>query len=165
MTLESMKITSPVGELTLVANDVGLVAVLWENERVSRVKLPALQLNPQHSVLRKSHQQLREYFAGERTDFDLPFDPIGTEFQKKVWQTLREIPYGETRSYGQIAQRLKRVTAARAVGMANGRNPLSIVVPCHRVIGACGKLTGFAGGLPAKRYLLTLEGIKLRSEI
>lgn len=106
--------------------------------------------------------QLQEYFAGARSTFDLPFDMRGTAFQKQVWEQLLAIPYGETRSYGDIARRLGKPAANRAVGAANGRNPLSIVVPCHRVIGASGTLTGFAGGLDAKRVLLELEGIQFK---
>lgn len=101
--------------------------------------------------------QLREFFAGERTSFDLTLDPAGTDFQRRVWQALREIPYGRTRSYAQLAAGIGSPTATRAVGAANGRNPIGIVVPCHRVIGADGSLTGFAGGLAAKRWLLDHE--------
>ena len=101
--------------------------------------------------------QLTEYFAGERTTFDLPLDPVGTEFQVAAWRALGEIPYGETRTYGEQAAGIGRPTAVRAIGAANGKNPLSIVLPCHRVVGADGSLTGFAGGLDAKRFLLTHE--------
>ena len=103
-------------------------------------------------------RQLNEYFAGERTAFDLPLDPQGTPFQCSVWRALRTIPYGETRSYGEIANSIGNPKAVRAVGAANGRNPIAIVVPCHRVIGSDGTLTGFGGGLPRKQYLLNLEG-------
>lgn len=108
-------------------------------------------------ILDRAAAQLGEYFAGERTTFDLELAPEGTEFQQKVWMLLRAIPFGETRSYGQLATKLKRPTASRAVGAANGRNPLGIIVPCHRVIGASGDLTGYAGGLPMKRWLLAHE--------
>jgi methylated-DNA-[protein]-cysteine S-methyltransferase len=101
--------------------------------------------------------QLREYFAGERREFSLPLAPRGTEFQRRVWLALREIPHGRTRSYGEIAETIGRPTASRAVGAANGRNPISIVVPCHRVIGASGDLTGYAGGMDRKRWLLNHE--------
>jgi methylated-DNA-[protein]-cysteine S-methyltransferase len=101
--------------------------------------------------------QLDEYFAGERTEFDLPLNPAGTPFQRRVWDALKTIPYGEIRSYGEIAEQIGRPGAARAVGLANGRNPISIVVPCHRVIGASGALTGYGGGLERKQYLLDLE--------
>jgi methylated-DNA-[protein]-cysteine S-methyltransferase len=102
-------------------------------------------------------RQLQEYFAGNRRDFDLPLDPVGTEFQQQVWHVLRTIPYGETISYGEQARRLGDVNKSRAVGAANGRNPISIIVPCHRVVGSTGKLTGFAGGLDTKAWLLQHE--------
>jgi methylated-DNA-[protein]-cysteine S-methyltransferase len=105
----------------------------------------------------ETRRQLEEYFAGERTSFDLPLDMHGHEFERRVWAALRQIPYGETVSYGEIAERIGAPGAARAVGLANGRNPVAIIVPCHRVIGANGKLTGFGGGLPMKRALLDLE--------
>ena len=110
------------------------------------------------SVLLAAEQQLKEYFAGTRHQFELELDFTGTEFQKQVWQALLTIPFGETRSYSQIAQQIGNPKAVRAVGAANGRNPISIIAPCHRVIGASGGLTGFAGGLEAKQYLLALEG-------
>jgi methylated-DNA-[protein]-cysteine S-methyltransferase len=106
-------------------------------------------------------RQLREYFAGKRTDFDLPLAPAGTVFQRAVWRRLQEIPYGETISYGELAQRIGNPKASRAVGAANGQNPIPIVIPCHRVIGANGKLTGFGGGLPTKEALLALEARQL----
>lgn len=152
---------SPVGTLTLVANPQGLAAILWPEERPGRVPLGDLAEAPDHPVLREAEAQLSAYFAGERTMFDLPLAPDGTDFQKQVWAELRAIPFGETRSYGQIARAIGRPAAVRAVGAANGRNPLSIVAPCHRVIGGDGRLTGFAGGLEAKRYLLAHEGLEL----
>jgi len=106
-------------------------------------------------------RQLREYFAGKRTEFDLPLSPKGTEFQRGVWRRLQEIPYGETISYGELAKRVGNPKASRAVGAANGQNPIPIVIPCHRVIGANGKLTGFGGGLPTKEKLLALEARQL----
>ncbi|MFS2110104.1 methylated-DNA--[protein]-cysteine S-methyltransferase [Sphingomonas sp. Sphisp140] len=157
MTLSIKTIASPVGELTLVASDKGLVAILWENDSPDRVKLGATQEDAAHPVLAAAETQLREYFAGTRTRFELPLDFRGTDFQKSVWAELLAIPFGETRSYGEIALKLGRPRASRAVGAANGRNPISIVAPCHRVIGSTGKLTGFAGGLAAKEYLLGLE--------
>jgi methylated-DNA-[protein]-cysteine S-methyltransferase len=113
---------------------------------------------PDNPILVRAVQQLQEYFAGTRNRFDLELDFAGTDFQKKVWQALLTIPFGETRSYSQIAEQIGNPSAVRAVGAANGKNPISIVAPCHRVIGASGKLTGFAGGLEAKERLLTLEG-------
>jgi methylated-DNA-[protein]-cysteine S-methyltransferase len=149
---------SPVGLLTLVARGDKLAAVLWQSERENRVRLGALREDNQHPLLLETERQLNQYFAGSRTRFDLPLDFQGTEFQQQVWQALLTIPFGETRSYGQIARELGNPKAMRAVGAANGRNPISIIAPCHRVIGATGTLTGFAGGLEAKAYLLTLEG-------
>lgn len=148
---------SPVGELTLVASEQGLRAVLWAEERVGRVMLPERRDDPAHAVLTQAMRQLSQYFAGERRVFDLPLDPVGTAFQKAVWTGLNAIPYGETRSYAALATAIGRPGASRAVGAANGRNPLSIVTPCHRVIGANGTLTGFAGGLAVKQWLLAHE--------
>ncbi|MGE8449904.1 MAG: methylated-DNA--[protein]-cysteine S-methyltransferase [Pseudomonadales bacterium] len=149
---------SPVGQLTLVARGTKLAAILWEHERQNRVRLGPLQESVDHPMLLEAERQLREYFAGSRERFELELDFVGTEFQCKVWQALLTIPFGETRSYSQIAQQIGNPKAVRAVGAANGRNPISIVAPCHRVIGASGSLTGFAGGLEAKQFLLALEG-------
>jgi methylated-DNA-[protein]-cysteine S-methyltransferase len=157
MSLFYRQMNSPVGLLKLVASDAGLVAVLWENDRPGRVVLAAMEEDAGHRVLVETERQLRDFFAGKRKEFELPLDMRGTEFQKSVWEQLLAIPFGETRSYGELAKHLGDVKAARAVGAANGRNPISIVVPCHRVIGASGKLTGFAGGLQAKAFLLELE--------
>jgi methylated-DNA-[protein]-cysteine S-methyltransferase len=154
---------SPVGILKLVASEKGLSAILWENDNPKRVRL--VRLSPliedqNHHLLLETERQLREYFAGQRLSFTVKLDPVGTKFQNKVWQALREIPFGQTRSYSEIAKSIGHRSARRAVGAANGRNPLSIVVPCHRAIGASGHLTGFAGGLETKEFLLTLEGAK-----
>lgn len=157
MTLNFTTTLSPVGTLTLVASDAGLVAILWENDRPGRVKLGAMAEAPDHPVLAETARQLRDYFDGRRTSFDLPLDFRGTDFQKRVWAALLTIPFGETRSYGAIARQIGRPNASRAVGAANGRNPISIVAPCHRVIGTNGALTGFAGGLAAKQLLLGIE--------
>ena len=154
----SKTMKSPVGELTLVASPAGLAAILWENDRPGRVKLNIVAQDADHPVLRETERQLREYFDGHRSRFDLPLDFAGTDFQKKVWAALLTIPFGETRSYGQIAAQIGSPRAVRAVGAANGRNPISIVAPCHRVIGSNGALTGFAGGLEAKETLLAIEG-------
>ncbi|KTS16874.1 methylated-DNA--protein-cysteine methyltransferase [Pantoea dispersa] len=150
-------ITTPVGELTLIATDRGLSAILWENEGAQRVPLKPIARNDQHPILCEAERQLRQYFAGERQQFDMPYDTVGTPFQKKVWQALLTIPFGETRSYLQIAEQIGNPKAVRAVGAANGKNPLSIMAPCHRVIGSNDKLTGFAGGLAVKAFLLELE--------
>jgi methylated-DNA-[protein]-cysteine S-methyltransferase len=148
---------SPVGRLTLVGSERGLAAVLWENDAPSRVRLGTMKEDARHPLLLQAQQQLEEYFAGKRRKFTVQLDPAGTEFQNKVWNALRTIPFGETRSYGDIADLIGSRKAVRAVGAANGKNPLSIIVPCHRVIGADGKLTGFAGGLEVKAQLLALE--------
>ena len=148
---------SPLGLLTLVARGDALAAILFPQERPDRVPLAPGRRDFQHPVLGAARHQLGEYFAGRCTAFDLPLDPAGTPFQQQVWLALRAIPFGETRSYADIAVAIGRPTATRAVGAANGRNPLSIVVPCHRVIGRDGTLTGFGGGLPAKTWLLAHE--------
>ncbi|WP_242122730.1 methylated-DNA--[protein]-cysteine S-methyltransferase [Sphingobium sp. Sx8-8] len=149
---------SPVGTLTLVASEKGLAAVLWENDDPDRVRLAPRVQAGDHPVLEEAERQLGEYFAGRREMFDLPLDFTGTDFQKRVWAALLTIPFGQTRSYADIARQIGKASACRAVGAANGRNPISIIAPCHRVVGANGALTGFAGGLEAKRYLLGLEG-------
>jgi methylated-DNA-[protein]-cysteine S-methyltransferase len=154
------RIESPVGRLTLVATDAGLAAILWENDRPGRVPLAVGTASDTHPVLVEAERQLREYFAGRRRQFELTLDVEGTPFQRKVWNALLTIPFGETRSYAQIARQLGAPGAARAVGAASGCNPVSIVAPCHRVVGSAGKLTGFAGGLEAKARLLALEGAR-----
>lgn len=157
MTLAYKTIDSPVGKLKLVASDKGLVAVLWEKEKPSRVRVGEVEKKEAHPVLIKAERQIAEYFAGKRRSFSVRIDMQGTTFQKKVWDALLAIPFGETRTYGDLARRLGRPHAARAVGSASGKNPLSIIVPCHRLLGSTGKLTGFAGGLDAKTRLLELE--------
>ena len=159
MQLFFMEIDSPVGVLKLVANDISLIAVLWENETPNRVRLAELVENKQHPILLETKKQLSEYFEGQRKIFDLPLDFEGTEFQQKVWQALLTIPFGETRSYKEIAEQIGNVKAVRAVGAANGKNPISIIAPCHRVVGANGKLVGFAGGLENKDILLKIENM------
>jgi methylated-DNA-[protein]-cysteine S-methyltransferase len=149
---------SPVGKLTLVASSEGLAAILWENDRPGRVRLTIDAQDDRHPVLLEAERQLREYFGGRRKTFALTLDLAGTAFQRKVWNALLTIPFGETRSYAQIARQIGSPSAVRAVGAANGKNPVSIVAPCHRVIGSTGKLTGFAGGLDVKAHLLSLEG-------
>ena len=158
--IEHFKTTldSPVGELTLVATDIGLRAVLWPNDEPKRVRLPFPIIEASgNAILRRTADQLREYFAGERIAFDLPLDLHGTEFQQLAWRSLASIPYGQTSTYGEQANRIGRPKAVRAIGAANSRNPVSIVLPCHRVVGTDGSLTGFAGGLDAKRRLLEIE--------
>lgn len=153
---------SPVGPLTLVATDRGLSAILWKNDRQGRVRLNIEAEDNAHPVLVEAERQLGEYFAGRRKTFSIRLDVEGTAFQRQVWNALLTIPFGETRTYGEIAKQIGHPAAVRAVGAANGRNPLSIVAPCHRVIGATGKLTGFAGGLETKAHLLALEGARVR---
>jgi methylated-DNA-[protein]-cysteine S-methyltransferase len=157
MTLHSHQIPSPLGLLTLVASDETLVAILWENDDPARVRLAPALPNPRHPILRETERQLAEYFAGQRTTFDLPLAPAGTPFQQRIWAALQKIPYGQTRSYTHLAIAAGSPKASRAAGAANGRNPISIIIPCHRAIGADGTLTGFAGGLPAKAKLLEIE--------
>lgn len=148
---------SPVGKLKLVASDKGLIAVLWENDTPNRVRLVGLVKRHSHPVLMEAERQLGQYFEGKRRSFSVALDMRGTPFQKSVWEALLSIPFGETRSYRDIAKKLGNPEATRAVGAANGRNPISIIVPCHRVIGSNGKLRGFAGGLETKARLLELE--------
>lgn len=151
-------IQSPVGELQAFASEHGLRGLLWPESDVARFAIRARSVQPKEQpVLAALANQLAEYFAGVRRQFDLPLDPLGTEFQRAVWDALREIPFGTTRSYAQQAAMIGRPDAVRAVGAANGKNPISIVIPCHRVIGSNGSLTGFAGGIAVKRYLLELE--------
>lgn len=150
---------SPLGNLTIIANEKKLTAILWENDNPKRVKLFKNELAKDHPILYRTELQLNEYFEGKRKSFDLPLEFYGTEFQIQVWRGLQTIPYGVTTSYSGLAKQIGFPKASRAVGAANGKNPLSIVVPCHRVIGANGSLTGFAGGMEAKSYLLHLEGV------
>lgn len=156
------EINSPVGKLKLVASDKGLAAILWENDDPRRVRVRNYTEKNDHPLLLETERQLREYFEGRRTVFSVELDMIGTPFQQQVWSALLTIPYGETRSYSAIAIQLGNSKAIRAVGAANGRNPVSIIVPCHRVIGSSGELTGFAGGLETKASLLSLEGADVR---
>jgi methylated-DNA-[protein]-cysteine S-methyltransferase len=150
-------IPSPVGNLKLIADRDGLAAILWENDNPSRVRIKADTEDNENPILVETEKQLNEYFEGKRETFSVPLHPIGTEFQNKVWEALTTIPFGETRSCSQIAEQVSSPRGVRAVGAANGKNPISIIVPCHRVIGASGELTGFAGGLDVKAQLLRLE--------
>lgn len=151
--LNTRTIDSPIGELVLVANEEGLCEIQFPSDD----RDAAQEGDPTHPTLQLAHEQLDEYFAGQRRHFDLELAPAGTEFQHEVWATLDEIPFGETTSYGEQAESIGRPGAARAVGSANGRNPLPIVRPCHRVVGSNGALTGFAGGLDIKTFLLHHE--------
>jgi methylated-DNA-[protein]-cysteine S-methyltransferase len=167
--------SSPIGLLTLVANDAAIVAIRWDTETDGSEpdahnpvdhKLGADFVDVtsgEHAALDSAVEQLSEYFEGKRVDFDLPLDPGGTEFQKQAWDALLKIPFGETISYGEQAVMLGDKNKSRAVGAANGKNPIPIVVPCHRVVGSNGRLTGFAGGLNVKAWLLDHE-FKVRAE-
>ncbi len=149
---------SPVGTLRIVENGRGITAIKYlKNFRV----LPADAREKETTLLKQAITELKAYFAGQRRHFDLPLDEQGTDFQKRVWAALREIPYGQTRSYKQIAEAAGSPHGYRATGMANNRNPISIVTPCHRVIGADGTLTGYGGGLDIKKKLLELEASTL----
>lgn len=169
MTNRSATMSSPVGTLTVVANDTAVVAIRWDTESDDRHPdahnpvdrslgdvVPCDDVSS-HPVLAAAIAQLDEYFAGTRTDFELPLEPIGTEFQRQAWEQLAAIPFGETITYGEQAVRMGDRNKMRAVGAANGKNPIPIVVPCHRVVGADGKLTGFAGGIDNKAWLLDHE--------
>jgi methylated-DNA-[protein]-cysteine S-methyltransferase len=164
MTRTHSVVDSPVGPLTLVAEGGALIGLYMTQQR----HLPAPETFGVPELTRpmgEAAAQLAEYFAGDRTHFDLPLTFLGTPFRQRVWAALREIPYGETVSYGQLADRLGQPNASRAVGLANGRNPIGIIVPCHRVVGADGSLTGYGGGLDRKRQLLDLERAKPVSEV
>lgn len=151
-------IASPVGELQLVASRKGLCGVVFNGRKVhEQALIEGMQDGREHPLLLKAARQLEEYFAGARRVFDIPLDMQGTIFQIKAWKTLQTIPYAGTISYGEQAARMGDAKKARAVGAANGRNPISIIVPCHRVIGASGALVGFGGGLKAKSFLLEHE--------
>ncbi len=153
---------SPVGRLLVAADEAGLRQVLFAEGRAE--VLPGADWREDPRRLSPAMQQLRDYFAGVRRTFDLALAPEGTPFQKRVWKELVKIPYGETISYGELARRVGNASASRAVGLANGANPIAIVIPCHRVIGSNGKLTGYGGGLKTKEWLLALEGGQLRME-
>ena len=151
-----LDMASPIGRLRLIAIGDELTGIWFEQGRDARKGDPSL-VSGSSAVLERTQSQLEQYFSGERREFDLPLAPQGTEFQRRVWQRLLGIEYGTTTTYGDLARELGNLNASRAVGLANGSNPIPIVIPCHRVIGANGALTGFGGGLPIKRALLELE--------
>lgn len=155
MTTFYCQIPSPVGELLLTGDDTSLTRLYMQKQKYGTDVKPEWQRD--EAAFKETTRQLEAYFAGELKQFDLPLAPAGTEFQQSVWRALQDIPYGETLSYGVLAQRLGSSKLTRAVGMANGRNPISIVIPCHRVIGADGSLTGYGGGVERKRWLLAHE--------
>ena len=146
---------SPIGRLTLQSNDKGLTGAWFDDQSTAPEKFGTE--SHQHPILTQTIREYEEYFSGLRHAFDIPIDPKGTEFQQQVWRSLQRIPFGETQSYQELAIAIQNPKAVRAVGMANGKNPISIIVPCHRVIGKNGKLTGYAGGLENKQKLLQLE--------
>lgn len=151
-------IGSPIGPLTLVAEEGKLTGLYMETQRhLPGPEVIGLAGDPADELLTAASDELAAYFAGRLTEFSLPLDPAGTQFQRQVWAALQQIPYGETWSYSQLAAKIGNPAAVRAVGLANGRNPIAVVIPCHRVIGANGSLTGYGGGLDRKRYLLDLE--------
>jgi methylated-DNA-[protein]-cysteine S-methyltransferase len=162
------RIASPIGELVLTASDTGLAGVYFPTSRHGPPPLENAEWveddgrRPANPILARARRQLEEYFAGTRTTFDVPLAPTGTPFEQRVWEALRAIPYGTTTSYGVLARQLGDPRATRAVGAANGRNPIPIIVPCHRVVGARGELTGFGGGIDRKRWLLEHEGVLMR---
>ena len=150
-------IKSPVGELQVFATERGLSGLLWPELDDKRFNIDEYQDSPNQPVFKQLTTQLNEYFAGKRQEFDLPLAPVGTAFQRLAWDALCQIPFGTTRSYREQAASIGRANAVRAIGAANGKNPISIVIPCHRVIGSNGNLTGFAGGIDVKRFLLDHE--------
>jgi methylated-DNA-[protein]-cysteine S-methyltransferase len=153
------RVDSPIGSLLLTADDDELSGLYMNTPSKQPAIDDAWREQPSSGVLAEATRQLQEYFAGSRRSFDLPLRMTGTEFQRRVWRELTQIPFGETWSYGQLAKRIGNSNASRAVGLANGRNPIAVIVPCHRVIGADGSLTGFGGGLPRKQWLLSHEGL------
>lgn len=152
------KLNSPIGSLYLVASERGLQELVFTKSKAPLVKSLKSSKGPEVEFLMQAVSELEEYFKGKRTRFDIPLDVQGTTFQMKVWNQLSKIPYGKTVSYSDVAKRIKNERAVRAVGTANGRNPVSIIVPCHRVIAADGTLGGYGGGLHKKIKLLQLEG-------
>jgi methylated-DNA-[protein]-cysteine S-methyltransferase len=152
------KIKSPIGPLYLIANKNALICI----DNISNILFKEATIIENNEILNIVETQLNEYFKGSRTSFNLPLEPSGTAFQLKAWKALSKIPYGEVWSYGEQARSLKAPKASRAVGGANGKNPIPIIIPCHRVIGSTGKLTGYSGGMKMKIALLKLEGHQIK---
>ena len=163
MILEYTYLSTPIGNLLLAGHNEVLHYLGFPKGSMAMTPEPNWQLN--HEAFTSVKQQLQEYFDGKRRDFNLSLSPQGTEFQRQVWQQLQTIPYGKTCSYGDLAKAIERPKAVRAVGAANGQNPIPVIIPCHRVIGSNGKLTGFGGGLDVKEQLLRLEGIEVRGQM
>ena len=153
-------IASPIGILTLVTDDKSLTQISWENPGIIPVQRDPAFENENHPLLLQAAEELNEYFAGRRQVFSIDVNPAGTEFQKKIWKALLTIPFGKTKTYGEIAALIGNPDAVRAAGGAANKNPVPVIIPCHQVIGADGKLVGFGGGLERKAYLLHLEGKK-----
>lgn len=149
------------GDLIMVANESELIGLYFTEGEHLPVSRKAWTLDPRHPVLKKAAKELQEYFAGKRTTFTFPPSAYGTDFQKRVWEEIAKIPFGETITYSELAKRAGKPKAIRAAGTATGRNPLSIMVPCHRVLGKHGAIGGYGGGLPRKRHLLKLENVKI----
>ena len=159
------QLDSPIGRLRLVATDRGLSRLLFDEQADADLRSAGDSTQTDdHPVLAAATTQLEEYFAGQRQEFDVPLDLEGTEFQRAAWSALASVPYGETRSYRQQAEAIGRPKAVRAIGAANGRNPVPIVLPCHRIVGSDGSLTGYGGGLPIKEYLLNHEQTQARPQ-
>jgi methylated-DNA-[protein]-cysteine S-methyltransferase len=158
-TLKYKIIKSPVGDLKIVVTEHALTAILWDNEKPNRIRLDQMIEDKKNPIITETEKQLNEYFNKKRTEFNLPLETPGTTFQKDVWDLLNQIPYGTTQTYKDIAHGVLRPKAVRAVGTAIGHNPISIIIPCHRVIASNGGLAGFAGGLDRKKILLDLESI------
>jgi methylated-DNA-[protein]-cysteine S-methyltransferase len=150
---------SPCGGILLAASESGLTGIYFNRQKYHPRRGADWKLDPKHPVLKEAKRQLKEYFAGKRRRFSIALDPQGTPFQRSVWRQIAKVGFGETVSYGELARRAGRPGSARAAGVATGRNPIGIVVPCHRIVGANGSLTGYAGGLDRKRALLALEGV------
>jgi methylated-DNA-[protein]-cysteine S-methyltransferase len=155
--MQYRRIESPIGPLVIAGDDDGLRVLWFGRDRYGRAAQPAADWEPDRGSMKEPVKQLNAYFAGKLRDFDIPLAPQGTAFQTAVWRALCDIPYGETTSYGELARRLGNPRAVRAVGLANGSNPIAIIIPCHRVIGSNGSLVGYGGGLPIKQALLALE--------
>ena len=149
--IEWIKMNSPIGDLYILSEEESICGISWDESSFKKVANKKPSSSPKKAVLLQAKMQLLEYFNGERDVFDLALSPKGTEFQNKVWKQLQKIPFGKTKSYGDIASKINNPKAMRAVGMANRNNPIPIIIPCHRVIGSNGKLTGFAGGLDLKK--------------
>lgn len=154
-------VQSPMGPVKIIADSKGVTEVFFcgKSDELLKFYFRSVPEETGNAITHEASKQLKEYFAGKRTKFDLPLNPYGTRFQKEVWKGLRRIPYGKVLTYGELAAKLKNPNASRAVGGANGKNPIGIIIPCHRVIAAGGKLGGYTGGLEYKEFLLTLEGV------